>query len=271
VRLPSDPEFFSGSFRFLKVANCITAEYTYGVLPFLISVLAFFSTLIGGLIGLRYKNRLHKFLGFTAGVLLGVVAFDLLPEIFDSLSGGHRSPTGAMIALVLGFLIFHIIEKSILIHHNNEAEYEEHHHPYVGVASALALSGHSFLDGVGIGLGFQAGTAIGVAVAIAVVAHDFTDGLNTVNLMLLNENKSARAFTFLLLDAAAPILGVLLTQVVHVSDNALTLYLGFFAGFLLYIGASEILPEAHSKHSSYTTIGLTIIGVIFIFLVTRLT
>jgi zinc transporter ZupT len=237
--------------------------------PILLSFATFLSTLAGGLTGLKNRDRLHRFLGYTAGVLLGVVAFDLLPEIFKVLNAEHRSATGAMVALVCGFLVFHIIEKSILIHHTNEKEYEVHHHPHVGVASALALSGHSFLDGVGIGLGFQAGTSVGIAVAIAVIAHDFTDGLNTVNLMLLNKNRSRKAFLFLLLDASAPILGVLSTLLFRVSGNGLTLYLGFFAGFLLYIGASEILPEAHSKHSSYRTIGLTILGAAFMFVVTR--
>lgn len=237
--------------------------------PLLLSFATFLSTLTGGLVGLKNRDRLHRFLGYTAGVLLGVVAFDLLPEIFDSLTRQHRTATGAMIALVCGFLLFHIIEKSILIHHSQEQEYEVHHHPDVGVASALALSGHSFLDGVGIGLGFQAGTAVGVAVALAVIAHDFTDGLNTVNLMLVNNNRSRKSLMFLLLDAVAPVLGVLATRLFRVSGNDLTLYLGFFAGFLLYIGASEILPEAHSKHSSYRTIALTIVGVIFIFVVTR--
>ncbi len=239
------------------------------MIPILLSLATFVSTMTGGLVGLKNKDRLHRLLGYTAGVLLGVVAFDLLPEIFKILSQEHRSATGAMIALVCGFLLFHIVEKSILIHHTQEAEYEVHHHPHVGVASALALSGHSFLDGVGIGLGFQAGTSVGIAVAIAVIAHDFTDGLNTVNLMLLNKNRSRKAFLFLLLDAATPILGVLSTLLFHVSDAGLTLYLGFFAGFLLYIGSSEILPEAHSKHSSYQTIGLTILGASFMFLVTR--
>jgi len=237
--------------------------------PILLSIATFISTLSGGLTGLKNQDRLHRFLGYTAGVLLGVVTFDLLPEIFKTLSAQHRSATGAMIALVCGFLLFHIIEKSILIHHMNEKEYGHHHHPHVGVASALALSGHSFLDGVGIGLGFQASSTVGIAVAIAVIAHDFTDGLNTVNLMLLNNNKSRKAFMFLLLDATTPILGVLSTKLFTVSGNALTMYLGFFAGFLLYIGASEILPEAHSEHSSYQTIGLTIVGVVFIFIVTR--
>jgi zinc transporter ZupT len=239
------------------------------MLPIILSIGTFCSTLFGGLTGLKNKDRLHRFLGYTAGVLLGVVAFDLLPEIFDSINREHHSPTGAMVALVCGFLLFHIIEKSLLIHHSQEAEYELHHHPHVGVASALALSGHSFLDGVGIGLGFQAGHAVGIAVAIAVIAHDFTDGLNTVNLLILNKNRSRRAFLFLLLDASAPVFGVLSTRLFHVSADGLTLYLGFFAGFLLYIGASEILPEAHSKHSSYQTIGLTIVGVVFMFIVTR--
>lgn len=239
--------------------------------PLILSIMTFISTLAGGLIGLKNRDHLHRLLGYTAGVLLGVVAFDLLPEIFHLISVNHWSATGAMIALVCGFLVFHVIEKSILIHHSQEAEYEVHHHPQVGVASALALCGHSFLDGVGIGLGFQVNASVGVAVAIAVIAHDFTDGLNTVNLMLINQNRTFKSFLFLLLDAVAPVLGVLSTKLFHLSDYALVLYLGFFAGFLLYIGASEILPEAHSKHSSYQTVLLTIVGAIFIFIVTRFT
>lgn len=223
----------------------------------------------GGLTGLKNKDKLHRFLGFAAGILLGVVAFDLLPEIFKLIKQQGTSPTGAMIALVSGFLIFHIIEKSILIHHTQESEYEVHHHPQVGIASALALSGHSFLDGVGIGLGFQAGNAVGITVAIAVIAHDFTDGLNTVNLMILNKNRGHKALLFLILDAVAPVIGVLSTFLFTISGVGLIVYLGFFAGFLLYIGASEILPEAHSKHSSYSTIGLTIVGATMMFIVTR--
>lgn len=235
----------------------------------LLAFLTFCSTLVGGLTALHHRGNLHKLLGYTAGVILGVVSFDLLPEIFKSLQQLHHTPTGAMIALMVGFLLFHIVEKSILLHHAHEDEYESHHHPHVGVASALALSGHSFLDGVGIGLGFQAGTAVGITVAIAVLAHDFSDGLNTVALMLVNKNNRRQAFGMLLLDAVAPVLGALTTLIVRIPQNNLILYLGFFAGFLLYIGASEILPEAHSKHSSYFTIFMTVFGAVSIFVVTR--
>ncbi|HEY4161242.1 MAG TPA: ZIP family metal transporter [Candidatus Saccharimonadales bacterium] len=238
------------------------------MIPILLSIGTFFSTLVGGLTGLKNSDRLHRLLGLTAGVVMGVVAFDLLPEIFKSLGHGV-SARDAMVALMCGFLLFHIVEKSILIHHSQEHDYTVHHHPQVGLASALALSGHSFLDGLGIGLGFQAGNAVGISVAIAVIAHDFSDGLNTVTLMLINRNNRRRAFSMLLADALAPVAGAIVGTLVHISDGGLTLYLSFFAGFLLYIGASEILPEAHSKHSSYATIGLTIIGAVFMFFVTR--
>src|SRR5664280_1121076 len=166
------------------------------------------STLVGGLVALRNRDRMHLILGFTAGVLLGLVAFDLLPEVF-ALSESHTAgvPT-VMLTFAGGFLGLHVIERSVALHGAHEGEYGDHahQHPTVGLVSALALCGHSFMDGLAIGLGFQAGTAIGLAVAIAVVAHDFADGLNTVSIMLSHANSTRRSATLLALDATAPLL-----------------------------------------------------------------
>src|SRR6266496_5685103 len=139
------------------------------MIPILLALSTFLSTLLGGVTALRNRDRLHRILGYTAGVILGVVAFDLLPEIFRTVSEQHMDPTLPMITLVIGFLLFHIIEKTIALHHAHDEEYGEHTHPQVGLASAVALVGHSFLDGVGIGLGFQAGQVVGVTVAVAVI------------------------------------------------------------------------------------------------------
>ncbi len=235
----------------------------------LLSLATFFSTFFGGLFVIKNKEKLHHIMGFTAGVLLGVVFFDIFPEIIAMVKTGGSDVTGVMIALILGFLIFHIIEKTILLHNAHEEEYGAHRHPHVGTASALALSGHSFIDGVGIGLAFQVSSAVGVLVAIAVIAHDFTDGMNTVGLVLFHKNTLEKAKWLLLLDALTPMLGAASTMLFSVPEKFLIIYLGFFAGFLLYIGASDILPEAHSEHSSWKTIALTVSGILFIFIVTR--
>jgi ZIP family zinc transporter len=235
-----------------------------------------FSTTAGGLFALRYRDRLHLILGFSAGVILGVVAFDVLPEIAE-LSGSTGTPfTRPMIALVAGFLGFHIIEKSLLIHNAHEHEYGTHRHaghvhgtPSVGLASAFALAGHSLADGIAIGLAFQVTNTVGVAVAIAVIGHDFADGLNTVSLMLANRNSRRRALLLLGLDALAPIVGAALTLLFSVPDTGLLLYLGVFAGFLLYIGASDVLPEAHAEHPSVVTLALTVTGAVLMYVVVQ--
>jgi zinc and cadmium transporter len=224
------------------------------------------STSIGGLVALRHRDQLHLILGFAAGVMLGLVAFDLLPEVF-SLGGTGRTLNLPTVALpfVAGFLILHLVERSVAMHHAHEGEYGEHTHvPQLGVVSAFALAGHSFMDGVGIGLAFKVGSGLGLAVALAVIAHDFADGLNTVTLMLRHGNGQRRARMMLALDAVAPVLGAASTLLFSVPEQVLALYLAFFAGFLLYLATGDILPEAHSRHPTRLTLVATVGGVAFI-------
>lgn len=236
---------------------------------FFASLMTFFSTLFGGLFGIRHRDKIHLIISFTAGVLIAVAFFDVIPEIFSITTGHNLNITVSLVAVVVGFFLIHILEKVAVIHSSHESEYEDHRHPFVGSISAGGLVFHSFLDGIGIGLGFQVSNSIGILIALAVIAHDFSDGLNTVSLLLLSRNSLRHAKTFLVFDAVAPVLGALSTFLFTISEQALAIYLGLFGGFLLYVGASDLLPEAHSKHSSFGMIGLTLLGVVFIFVVTR--
>lgn len=236
----------------------------------LTALATFISVMAGGFFALRWKNRMHFVMAFAAGVLLGVVSFDIFPEIFDQVGIGTAKSIEVMLAFVAGFLIFHLLEKTILIHHGHETDYATHTHPQVGILSAMALAGHSFVDGLSIGIGFQIDPALGAFIAVAVISHGFADGINTVTLMLTHGNPTKKTCQFLLLDAIAPAAGILFSTALIIPQRFLVLYLGFFAGFIMYIGASDILPEAHSKHSSLKLIGLTTLGALFIFVITRL-
>jgi ZIP family zinc transporter len=236
----------------------------------LAACLSFVSTMLGGLTSLKYRDQFHLILGFAAGVLLGVVAFDLLPEIMVLVNANALSPRAPMVALVVGFLVFHVVEQTAVIHqvehrHGNP----DGHSPHIGALSALALTGHSFMDGVGIGLAFQVSSAVGVAVAVAVVSHDFCDGLNTASLMLVNRNSPRRTLAFVVLDAVAPLLGALSTKLFVLPQPWLALYLGFFAGFLLCISTTDILPEAYEHKLSFKPMFMAVLGAAVTFFITK--
>lgn len=235
----------------------------------LVTLASLVATLAGGLVALRSRDKLHLILGLAAGVLLGVVGFDLLPEMFEQNRYHVLGVPAVMITFAAGFLALHVVERGTALHRGHEHEYGSHghHYPTVGVLAATALVAHSFMDGLGIGLGFQSGTAVGVAVTLAVVAHDFADGFNTFTITTLYGNARRRALTLLVLDALAPVAGAAVTLLVRVPTAALGLYLGFFAGFLLYIATSDILPEAHSRHPSRLTLASTVAGMALMFLV----
>jgi ZIP family zinc transporter len=230
------------------------------------------ATLLGGAVAARARDKLHLVLGAAAGVMLGVVGFDLLPEAVEQSPQVVFGVPAAMLATIGGFFTIHVIERSIALHRAHEGEFGGHEHDLksVGMLAGSGLVVHSFLDGVGIGLGFQAGAAVGAVVAIAVIGHDFADGFNTFTITSLYGNARRRALTLLGLDALAPVAGAALGSVVPIPENAVGLYLGYFAGFLLYLATADILPEAHARHPSRLTLACTVAGATFMWLIVGL-
>jgi ZIP family zinc transporter len=228
-----------------------------------ISLATLVSTFLGGMFALRFKDKLHLILGFSAGAILGVAFFDLLPE---AISLGSKNYDVAYITsiMALGFIIYTILDRFIFFHSHEENERKEEIEQHVnkrGILGAGSLSAHSFLDGAAIGLAFQVSSIVGTIVAIAVLVHDFSDGINTVNMILKNSGTRAQAFKWLLVDAIAPVLGVFSTLFFSVPESSLGIILAIFAGFFLYIGASDLLPESHHNHPTVWTTFATVLGV----------
>lgn len=236
---------------------------------FFFTVAASAAALAGGFAALRNRRWLSAALALSTGLVLGLVMFDLLPEIFSIAFSQKLNTAYPMIAMTIGFLAFHLFEKFVPLHESAEGVYGSHSHPRMGVARALALTGHSFLDGLSIGVAFQASSAVGAAVALAVIGHRFADGFDTTTFMVFHKNKLSHIKKWLALVVVMPVAGGLASLLFELSEKVLAIYLGFFAGFILYIAASNLLPMAHSKEYPRSSFLLTLIGVIFLFLLTR--
>ncbi len=232
----------------------------------LIALAASVATFIGGSFALKFRDKLHLILGFSAGAVAGVALFDLLPEAIDLGTRYHAASTVAL-AIAIGFFGYLILDRLILLHTHEEDD--EMNAPR-GFFGALTLSAHSFLDGVAIGIGFQASAAVGAIVTAAVLTHDFSDGINTVNLVLRNGGSWETSFRWLLADAAAPLLGAASTLLFRIPDTVIGLVLALFVGSFLYLSASDLIPESHHRHPRALTTVMTLLGALTLYVVVHL-
>jgi zinc transporter ZupT len=251
-----------------------------------VAVLPFASTLLGGIAVFRLRHRLHAVMAAAAGIMVATALVDLIPESIELItSSGAANPaflTGA--AAVVGYLVYAAVEAFI-----HQGSYEHGHAPdqdprdpheheaHVSAAQStlgwLAPAGlivHSALDGLAIGLGFAASSEVGIIVTMAVLVHDFADGLNIVTLALAGGRGRNAALVLLALDAAATIVGILISQVVSLAPEHLGMLLGAFGGAFVAIGAGHLLPEAEHRQRANVSplVLLTIFGALLV-LVTR--
>lgn len=237
----------------------------------LFGTIAFVSTMTGGLFAVRFRKNSGALNAFAAGVLIAVPLFDLLPEALKLSQQNGLTFQSVMIAAACGFILLLVLERYISINHicDPDGTCRNVRHPKGGMYGALEISTHSFIDGLAIGIGFQANFHVGIVVALAVIAHDFSDGINTVTVMLRYGNSLRNSLKMLLVDAAAPLCGAASTLLFSLPEKILVFILPFFAGGFLYLGASDLLPEAHERNAPLPMVLCTLAGFLVIFCLTR--
>ncbi|MGZ8476417.1 MAG: ZIP family metal transporter [Candidatus Limnocylindria bacterium] len=199
----------------------------------LVAASAFLAAAIGGLVALRAIRHVGLIIAAGAGIRIGAAYFDLIPESVEHLGG---SLDVAMLCTAFGFLAFYSIEKLTALHVGHETATELEHgdsaHRHVGFIGSVGMSLHSFLDGIGI-----------------------------VSMQLASRAPRSEIYRWVALVALAPVAGVIVGLLLPVPDMVLGGMLGVFAGFFLYIGAAELLPEAHRSDRSRWVVGATLAGV----------
>lgn len=220
---------------------------------FLIAAAAFLFTYLGGYFATRIKDGKHLLIAFSAGAILAVALFDLLPESLELLKNNQV----AMMLVAVGFSAYFLLNNRFAITAHKEEDVchndSHHHHHNFNVWS---LIGHSLFDGLAIGFAFQASTMIGLSVAIGILAHRFSDGVNTV---AFSERNGSKPWAWIHLNAVAPVIGILIGSFVNVPSSVLGYVMAVSAGLFLYISASDLVPECHHEHPKFMT------GVVFLF------
>jgi ZIP family zinc transporter len=224
-----------------------------------IAIAAFCATLAGGWFALRLKDNLHLVLGFSAGAVVAVAFFDLIPEALD-LGQKFYTADALLSFTAVGFLLYLILDRIQVLHGGHDHEAQDTRAVRRGMLGAGSLAAHSLLDGISIGFAFQASAAVGAMVAIAVLTHDFSDGINTMSVVLKNGGDRRQGLRWLMVDAIAPAAGIAMTFFFTLPEKAFGVLLALFGGLFLYIGASDLIPESHHAHPKLLTTLMTLLG-----------
>jgi len=169
------------------------------------------------------------------------------------------------VALVSGFLLLHLFEKFFGTHEPAESEYGDDHEHRANIAGGLgafAMAGHVFLDGLALGVAFTIDEKLGIAVFVALLVHAFSDGLNTVSLLIKSGKWTRKGIWLIGVDTLARVGGAAVGSSLALNENFTALYLAAFSGILIYLATSHILPEAHARHESRWTLIATVTGVL---------
>lgn len=169
---------------------------------------------------------------FAGGAMVAIALFDLIPEMQS-----HNA-----VALLAGFFIVYLLEKLVMLHSCGETECEAH---VIGWSALIGIAIESLIDGVAIAIGFRATPALGLLVALAVFAHEVPRGLTTTVIMQGAGYNRLKVWGVLAVDAGFAPLGVLLAG--FVPSAGFEWLIGFTAGVFLYVGASDLLPDAHRR------------------------
>jgi len=222
------------------------------------------SALVGGVIPLLRRwshSQLELLISLSAGIILGIVFFNLLPE-----AGGitpHFFP-----AVLVGFTLLLALEKFVLIHPHETDELVGRR---AGMAAYLGISLHSLLDGVALGSSAMV-PSIGAIVLWAIAAHKIPNTFSLVSILLyFGYSRRNTLLLLLLFSLLTPLGGALaLLALRNASTEFLGLAVGVAAGTFLFIATTDLLPHAHAHHERrYRKLTAVLIGILVSALISR--
>jgi len=210
------------------------------------AVIALISLIGAALFGSRHTaiHLSRHILPIAAGTFLSVAFFELIPEAL------HESEVWGPYAIAAGFLFFYALSHILRTyhHHHDEACDEEG----TKAAASLVLAGdavHNFADGIVIAAAFMVDPAVGVAATVGIAFHEIPQEIAEYAILIRAGYSRMRAALYNLLSASSVIVGAIVAyaSLIHM-EGLLSILIGIAAGNLLYIVASDIVPDLHDAH-----------------------
>ncbi|MEM4160244.1 MAG: ZIP family metal transporter [Candidatus Micrarchaeia archaeon] len=242
------------------------------VFEVLISVLIVSLMSLIGIFTLYFKEEtveksLSILISLAAGTLLGAAFLDLIPESFEIME-----TKTAMILVLVGFLLFFVLEKFILWHHchNKQCKHRERKKalPYLNI---IGDGVHNIIDGMVIAVAYLTDPSLGIVTTIAIIMHEIPQEIGDFGILLYSGLNKLTALAFNFLTALTAMIGAIVILILDVSFQSITAFLlPLAAGHFIYIAAADLIPELQittNKKESAIQLAVLLIGILLIMFV----
>ena len=190
-------------------------------------------------------NKLQLILvGFATGGLLGGAFFHLLPETF----GIYKKPAYASIWIIVGFLLFFILERFLHWHHSHNLSSNNNAIKPFGIVNLLADMLHNFLDGILIAASYKYSFEIGLVTTITVLMHELPQEIGDFGVLIHAGFSRKKALIYNYLSACSAFIGAFIILLLNQPASELSkIILPFAAGGFIYLAAADLVPELHTE------------------------
>ena len=210
---------------------------------FIVSLVALIGIILVGIKLEKLKRVLIYFVGFSAGALFGGAFFHLLPEIVSE--KGFTFTISAL--LLLGIVLFFIIEKIIHWHHNLIPFEKEHVHP-LAIMSLVGGSFHNLLDGLVIGASFLINIPVGIAITTAIILHKIPKEMGWFGILVHGGFSKSKAIIFSYLSSLFTMVGAVISLILsNYIENIQFFIVPIAIGGFIYLAGSDLIPELHKE------------------------
>ncbi len=220
----------------------ITWIYTF-ITIFIISLLSFTGALTLSLNKKTLSKTIQLMVSFAVGSLFGGAFLHLIPEIFEH----SRSITFSSMHILIGIILFFLLEKIVRWRHCHNIDCENHHTHLVPM-NLVGDAMHNLIDGLIIGAAFQVSIPMGIATAFAVALHELPQEIGDFGVLVQGGLSVKRALMFNFLISLTSFLGAGIALLVgEYSHTFIDALLPITAGGFIYIAGSDLIPELHHQ------------------------
>ena len=199
--------------------------------------------------------QLPMLISYAIGALLGAAFLEILPHAIE-LSASVKSVTGTVL---IGILLFFVLEKLVLWRHCHEEQCETHvPAPDHGRIATMVITGdtfHNCVDGVIIAGAFLVSVELGIITALAIVAHEVPQEVSDFLILLHSGYSKRQALAFNMLASGAMVVGgVFAYYALQTMHNAIAPLLGIAAASMIYVSVADLIPGLHRRRDFPATV-----------------